>query len=83
MAVLFLFSYMLSPKSVDIFADWSVLSRSLIAGGFSVLGLILLLTGVVLITVQDVDLQVLLITLSGFVTILMTKPVWPRHQHAR
>jgi transcriptional regulator with XRE-family HTH domain len=39
-AVLFLFSYMLSPKSVDIFADWSVLSRSLIAGGFSVLGFI-------------------------------------------
>lgn len=83
MAVLFLFSYMLSPKSVDIFADWSILSRRLIAGGFSVLGLIFLLTGIVLITVQDVDLQVLLITLSGFVTILMTKPVWPRHQHAR
>ena len=82
-AVLFLFSYMLSPKSVDIFADWSVLSRSLIAGGFSVLGLIFLLIGIVLIAVQDVDLQVLLITLSGFVTILMTKPVWPRHQHAR
>ncbi|MEE1525840.1 MAG: transcriptional regulator, partial [Lacticaseibacillus paracasei] len=81
--VLFLFSYMLSPKSVDIFADWSILSRRLIAGGFSVLGLIFLLTGIVLITVQDVDLQVLLITLSGFVTILMTKPVWPRHQHAR
>ncbi|MDN6595341.1 MAG: transcriptional regulator, partial [Lacticaseibacillus paracasei] len=71
------------PKSVDIFADWSILSRRLIAGGFSVLGLIFLLTGIVLITVQDVDLQVLLITLSGFVTILMTKPVWPRHQHAR
>lgn len=82
-AVLFLFSYMLSPKSVDIFADWSVLSRSLIAGGFSVLGLIFLLIGIVLIAVQGVDLQVLLITLSGLVTILMTKPVWPRHQHAR
>jgi transcriptional regulator with XRE-family HTH domain len=82
-AVLFLFSYMLSPKSVDIFADWSIWSRRLIAGGFSVLGLIFLLIGIVLITVQGVDLQVLLITLSGFVTILMTKPVWPRHQHAR
>ncbi|GAN37163.1 xre family transcriptional regulator [Lacticaseibacillus paracasei NRIC 1917] len=82
-AVLFLFSYMLSPKSVGIFADWSVLSRSLIAGGFSVFGLIFLLIGIVLIAVQGVDLQVLLITLSGLVTILMTKPVWPRHQHAR
>ena len=46
--VLFLFSYMLSPKSVGIFADWSVLSRSLIAGGFSVFGLIFLLIGIAL-----------------------------------
>ena len=82
-AVLFLFCYMLSPKSVDIFADWSIWSRRLIAGGFSVLGLIFLLTGIVLIMVQGVDLPVLLITLSGFVTILMTKSAWPRHQQAR
>jgi tellurite resistance protein TehA-like permease len=64
-AVQFSFSYAITPKSVDIFADWSVRSRRFMGVGFSALGLLNLLTGLVLVWFNGIDLQLILIIIAG------------------
>ena len=82
-AVQFSFSYAITPKSVDIFADWSVRSRRFMGVGFSALGLLNLLTGLVLVWFNGIDLQLILIIIAGAGLLILTKPVWPHRQHAK
>ena len=82
-AVQFSFSYAITPKSVDIFADWSVRSRRFMGVGFSALGLLNLLTGLVLVWFNGIDLQLILIIIAGAGLLILTKPIWPKRQPAK
>lgn len=51
--------------------------------GFSALGLLNLLTGLVLVWFNGIDLQLILIIIAGAGLLILTKPVWPHRQHAK
>ncbi|RXT55645.1 helix-turn-helix transcriptional regulator [Lacticaseibacillus chiayiensis] len=76
-------AHFITPKSVDIFADWSVLSRRLTALSFSILGLIFLIAGLAIVWYRGISPDIILTIVGGLFMVILTKPIWPQHQHAK
>lgn len=75
--------HFIAPKTVDIFADWSALSRRLTALGFSLLGLTLLITGLAIVWYRGISLDIILVIVGSLFMLILTKPIWPQHQPAK